>query len=66
MEFFIDSITRNPFKNVTFDSVKKFSFRSHGISEKKSNLKCKGLVFVNLSFILVKFAENFVFAIIFV
>lgn len=33
---------------------------------KKSNLKCKGLVFVNLSFILVKFAENFVFAIIFV
>lgn len=66
LEFFIDSITRNPFKNVTFNSVKNFSFRSHGISEKKSNLKCKGLVFVNLSFILVKFAENFVFAIIFV
>lgn len=66
MEFFIDSIIRNFFKNVIFNSVKNFFFRLYGILEKKSNLKCKGLVFVNLSFIFVKFVENFVFVIIFV
>lgn len=47
--------------------VLKFCLLDHmEFQRKKSNLKCKGLVFVILSFILVKFAENFVFAIIFV
>lgn len=73
LEFFSDSIWRNHFfccisyfKNITFNSVKILSFRSYVFQRKKSNLKCKGLVFVILSFILVKFAENFVFAISFV
>lgn len=47
--------------------VLKFCLLDHmEFQRKKSNLKCKGLVFVILSFILVKFAENFVFAISFV